>query len=239
MKQKYIIAILALFFLGMSSCSKFEDLNTDPDNTSKVTPQLLATNLILQTMKYPSVGKDFLYKDMFAKYISYMEGATGYQYNEIDRTYFSSLVKLSNVQKMIEASEGGVYEDSYRALGHFLRAYAFFNLTLSVGDIPYSDALKGEEGVYNPKYDTQKDVFIGILNELEEASTLFATAKNFEGDPVYDGKVAKWQMATNSLELKVLSHLWKKTTDTDLKVMERFNKLVSDNKLFQSNSDNL
>lgn len=238
MKKIYIISIAVVLIFSVSSCSKFDEFNTDPDNTTKVTPQLLATNLILETMKYPSVGKDFLYKDMFAKYISYMEGATGYQYNKVERTSFATLVKLTNVKKMTDAAAGGVYEDSYKALGHFLRAYTFFNLTLKVGDIPYSEALQGEQGVYNPKYDTQKDVFIGILNELEEASALFAGAKNFEGDPVYDGKVVKWQMAVNSLELKVLSHLWKKSADADLKVIERFNKLVTDNNLFKSNADN-
>jgi len=238
MRRTYISLLLAFIVLIMPSCSKFEDLNTDPDNTSKVTPQLLATNLILQTVKYPSVGKDFLYKDMFAKYISYMEGATGYQYNQIDRTYFSSLVKLANIEEMTKAASGSVTEDSYVALGHFLRAYTFFNLTISVGDIPYSEALQGAEGVYNPKYDSQKDVFIGILNELDEASRLFETARDFQGDPVYDGKVSKWQKATNSLALKVLTHLYKKTGDGDLNVAGRFNDIVTANKLIQSNSEN-
>jgi hypothetical protein len=97
MKNKYLASILFVALLVVGGCSKFESLNTDPDATSKVTPDLLATNLILSTLKYPGVGKDFLYKDMFAKYISYMEGATDYQYNQIGRTSFSSLVKLTNV----------------------------------------------------------------------------------------------------------------------------------------------
>ncbi len=238
MKRTYNIILLAIVTLIVPSCSKFEDLNTDPDNTSKVTPQLLATNLILQTAKYPSVGKDFLYKDMFAKYISYMEGADGYQYNKIARTYFSPLIKLANIEKMTDAAKGSVMEDSYVALGHFLRAYTFFQLTISVGDIPYSEALQGEYGVYNPKYDTQKEVFTGILNELDEAARLFETARDFEGDPIYDGKAAKWLKATNSLALKVLTHLYKKTDDTDLNVAGRFNDIVAANKLFQSNSEN-
>ncbi|MBL7903564.1 MAG: SusD/RagB family nutrient-binding outer membrane lipoprotein [Bacteroidales bacterium] len=238
MRRVLIYSLITLAVLFTGSCSKFEDLNTDPDNTSKVTPQLLATNLILQTAKYPSVGKDFLYKDMFAKYISYMEGSTGYQYNKIDRTYFSPLVKLTNVEEMIQAAKGSVTEDSYVALGHFLRAYTFFNLTLSVGDIPYSEALQGESGLYNPKYDTQKDVFLGILSELETASEMFGSARDFDGDPIYKGKVAKWQKATNVLELKVLSHLLKKTDDPDLRVAERFNSIVNSNKLFQSSNDN-
>jgi hypothetical protein len=232
------ISLILVFLSGFFSCSKFEDLNTDPNKTSSVTPQLLATNLILQSVTYPSVGKDFLYKDMLSKYISYMEGATSYQYNKIERTEFSSLIKLTNVEKMIAASKGSVYEDSYHALGKFIRAYTFFNLTLNVGDIPYSEALQAEEGIYNPKYDTQKDVFEGILKELEEASILFGSGRDFPGDPIYEGNVLKWQKATNCLALKVLTHLWRKTSDTDLNVVSRFNAIVTGNHLFESNSDN-
>lgn len=238
MKKIAIIFFLSNLLLVFYACSKFEEINTDPNQTSKVSAELLATNLILGTVRYPGVGKDFLYKDMFAKYISYMEGATSYQYNKIERTGFGSLINLTNVEKMNEAAKGSVYEDSYLALGKFLRAYAFYNLTIAVGDIPYSEALLGESSVYNPKYDSQKDVFIGILNELEEASALFGTGKDFPGDPIYKGVVKKWQKVTNAFELKVLTHLMKKTSDPDLKVIERFNAIVTSNQLMTSNSDN-
>jgi hypothetical protein len=238
MKKILIYSITGALFLGSISCSKFDNLNTDPNETSEVTAQLLATNLILETVSYPKVGKDFLYKDMFAKYISYMEGATSYQYNLLDRTSFYPLIKLTNVDKMIEAASGSVYEGAYTALGHFIRAYTFFNLTMEVGDIPYSEALQGEDGIYNPKYDTQKDVFLGILNELETASTLFGEARDFPGDPVYNGDVKLWQKAVNVFELKVLTHLMKKTSDADLNVVSRFNSIVSSKSLMVSNIDN-
>lgn len=239
MKKVIISIILTVALVGFNSCSKFDDLNTDPNNTTKVTAELLATNLILESFNYPGVGKDFLYKDMLAKYISYMEGVTSYQYNKIERTYFSSLVKLTNVEKMIGAAQGSIYEDSYRAIGHFVRAYTFYNLSMSVGDIPYTEAIQGEAGIYNPKYDTQRDVFIAILDELEQAATLFGSGRNFAGDPIYDGNVQKWQKASNSLALKVLTHLWKKTDDADLRVIERFNTIVTGKPIMQSNSDNL
>ncbi|MFZ5942404.1 MAG: SusD/RagB family nutrient-binding outer membrane lipoprotein [Bacteroidota bacterium] len=237
--KKITIVILGLVLLPwFHSCSNFEELNTDPNQTSSVTAEMLATNLILGTTRYPGVGKDFLYKDMLAKYISYMEGATGYQYNEFDRTYFGSMLKLKNVDKMIEAASGTTFESAYRGLGHFVRAYTFFNLTMAVGDIPYSEAIMGEDGILNPKYDTQKDVFLGILRELEQADSLFAVARDFTGDMIYQGKVAQWQKASNNLELKVLTHLYKKTADTDLKVVERFNEIVTGKALMTSSSDN-
>ena len=53
-----------------------------------------------------------------------------------------------------------------------------------MGDIPYSDALKGEEGVQKPKYDTQKEVMRQVLEDLEEAYTLFSSGSDFDGDPI-------------------------------------------------------
>jgi len=238
MKNLGYIPLAITFLTIVASCSKFEEFNTDPDKTANANSQLLATHLILQTASYPRIGKDFLYKDMLSKYISYMEGATSYQYNKIERTDFSSLIRLTNVDKMVSASEGSVYEDSYRALGLFIRAYTFFSLTLSVGDIPYSQAIKAEDGVYNPLYDTQKEVFIGILNELDEANRLFALGRDFPGDPVFGGSTLKWQRSVNNLSLKVLTHLWKKTSDMDMNVVSRLNDIVTRNLLMESNGDN-
>ena len=51
----------------------------------------------------------------------------------------------------------------YTALTKFFRAYYFYELTLRFGDIPYSQALKGEkEEIYTPEYDAQEDVFAGV-----------------------------------------------------------------------------
>jgi len=238
--KKYTLYLLALSFFAIAvSCSDFEEMNTDPNQTSSVTAEMLATNLILGTTRYPGVGKDFLYKDMLAKYISYMEGATGYQYNQFNRTYFSSMLKLKNIDMMIEAASGTTYESAYRGLGHFIRAYTFFNLTLAVGDIPYSEAVRGSEGILSPVYDTQKDVFLGILHELDQADSLFNVARNFSGDMIYKGDVKKWQKAGNNLELKVLSYLWRKTADSDLDVVNRFDEIAGSRELMTSESDNL
>ena len=64
---------------------------------------------------------------------------------------------------------------------------------MEMGDVPYSDALQGEVGNITPKYDSQKDVMLQVLDDLEEAYTLFGQAKNFDGDPVLGGDVSKWQ----------------------------------------------
>ncbi len=110
---------------------------------------------------------------------------------------------------------------------------------MSMGDIPYSQALDIEE--YRcPVYDSQKDVFIGVLSDLEKADEFFATANTFEGDPFYKGDPVKWRKATNVLRLKVLISLSKRVDDTpELNIKETFARIVAEGNLFQSNDDNL
>lgn len=49
-------------------------------------------------------------------------------------------------------------KDLYVVLVKFMKVYKLFYKLLEVGDIFYSDVLKGEEGVQKFKYDIQKEV---------------------------------------------------------------------------------
>ncbi|AWO00888.1 SusD/RagB family nutrient-binding outer membrane lipoprotein [Chitinophaga alhagiae] len=233
----YIIAALVILAAG---CSKFDEINTNPDKPTHVTSGMLATKLILNITKDDiSSQKSFLYNFMLSKYVAWSEFPEASQYNKFGRTSFDGLVILNNVPQMVRYATDEGKHNAYKGLGHFLRAWKFFQLTMQVGDMPYSEALKGEsDNVINPKYDTQKEVFMGILTELDSADVLFSKAASFDGDPVYNGNAAKWRKLANSFQLKVLINLYRKAGDTDLKVKERFQQIVSARPVFESNADN-
>ncbi|MEZ4905396.1 MAG: SusD/RagB family nutrient-binding outer membrane lipoprotein [Spirosomataceae bacterium] len=231
--KKYFLLLLAGFSLG--SCSKFEEINTNPNAATKASAPLLATTLILDISKN-SLGS--ISSMMNGKSIIRMEFPENAQYNYLGRASFDGLTVLSNVEKMIELAPEGAYKNSYTALGKFIKAYKFFWLSMQLGDIPYTQALLGEKGTLNPTYSTQKEVMAGVLNDLEEADKLFATGIKFDGDPIYGGDVTKWRKFVNTFELQVLLHLYRKTGEADLKVKERFNTIVTSKPIFESNSDN-
>lgn len=236
MKQikKYISLLLAATMLV--SCDKFDDINTNPDAATKVTPALLANGLLLNVLETGG-SKNFVYDDFLCKYMAWGEGMESYQYNIFDRSGFGGYKSLINAQKMVESA----FEDEkngYDGLAHFLKAYKIFYISMEMGDVPYEDALKGEEGGVKPKYNTQKEVMQCVLRDLEKAYELFSNAKNFAGDPILKGDVEKWKKVTTAFEMKVLMHLSKKEQDTDLKVKERFARLAASNPLMESNADN-
>lgn len=247
MERKTIKRLLCFVFaITFTACTDdFDELNTNPDGITSGSPETLASGLILNiTRDDYSSQKSFMSPHLISKYVLWSEFAQGEQYNDFGRIDFDKMTRLINAEKMIgyaESTEGldQAIKNSYKGLGHFIRAYTFFDLTMKVGDIPYSDALKGEsETNLRPKYDTQKEVFLGILNELDEADRLFADGSAFEGDMIYNGDPEKWRKMVNSFALKVLLNLYKKTGDTDLKVIERFSDIVNNRPVFESNEDN-
>jgi hypothetical protein len=236
---KYIV-VLPVLLLLISGCKKFDEINTDPNTTTEVTSGLLATSLILNVTKTDiSVAKEFMQPFILGKYLTWGEGQESFQYNRLGRTKFDRLTILRNIPPMEKYATSNELKKSYQALGHFIRAWQFFIATMQVGDIPYTEAGKGlSDQILQPKYDAQKIVFLGILDELDKADQLFSQGVDFEGDPIYRGKVDNWRRLTNSFELHVLMNLFKKTGDADLKVVDRFKAIVAGRPLMRDYNDN-
>lgn len=233
-----VTGLLAIISI-ISSCSNFEDINTNPDTSTQVSASMLATNAILSTVRFS--GRDakvMISENALSKYVGYAnEGQMETQYNRIGSSDFGGLTILPNLEKMVEYSKGGVMEDSYRGVAKFARAYRFFRLTMEMGDIPYSETNKGADGNYRPKYDTQEQIFKGILDELKEADAFFAKGVKFDGDPTpYNGDPAKWRRAVNSYALKVLMILSKKESNTTLNIKTRFAEIVNSGFLLEANT---
>jgi hypothetical protein len=69
---------------------------------------------------------------------------------------------------------GGKAVNPYEAIGRFVRAYYYYNMTSLMGDVPVTTALQGQADE-TPKYTPQQQVFTYILSELDTANSDFAT----------------------------------------------------------------
>lgn len=235
MKLKYLV--YAGISMILISCNKFEEINTNADSATKINSSLLATGAIMGIMK-PSVGASFVDHMFLTKYLAWGEGSRGAQYNEFGRDNFGGYTALKDYRLMAELSPDKSKE-AYKAMALLLESYRIYNYTISVGDIPYSEAIRGKEGGLAPKYDTQKEVILSILSNLEEADALFAEAKNFDGDPIYNGDVIRWRKINTALYLRILIGLSKKEDDSDLNLKNRIQNVLQKGTLMQSNDDNL
>lgn len=236
--NKYI-AIGSLFlFVFFTGCSQFDEINTNPDTTTTVSPSLLCTNVLIRTCAFGGLAKSLISENALPKYVGYAnEGQLDAQYNKIGSSSFDAMTILPNIEKMVKMAKGSIMEDSYKGVAKFARAYMFFRLTMEMGDIPYTETGLGETGLFTPKYDTQEEIFIGILNELKEADQYFAVGKTFSGDPTpYAGNPTKWRKATNAFALKVLMTLSKKENLSSLNIKTRFAEIVASGNILESST---
>ncbi|HEX7754787.1 MAG TPA: SusD/RagB family nutrient-binding outer membrane lipoprotein [Niabella sp.] len=228
-----LLPLLAL----LSSCSKFDEINANPDATEKVSASLLATNIILQNLKFQGRdAKAYLSDNGLPKYIAYgNETILGTQYNAIGAADFSPMILVTNAESMVSYAAGTGMENAYKGLAAFSRAFMFYRLTMQVGDIPYSQTGQGATGNIRAKYDLQEAVFNGILDELKSADQYFAQGTKFDGDPTpYNGDPDKWRRAVNAFALKVLMSLSAKADGGSLNVKARFAEIVNGGALLQS-----
>lgn len=232
--KKLGILVGLLILIATSACQNLSEINENPNNVSETHPQLLLTNIASNAFSVDGTGA--LYA---SRMLVQTDGENTGQYYNWDRASFDDYNMLGEVAKMIEEGER-IESDAYIALGKFFRAFYFYNLTLTFGDIPYSEALQGEtEAYYTPKYDSQKEVFLGILKDLSEANDLLeGTNTIIAGDIIYNGNTIQWQRLINSFRLKVLITLSNKESDSELNVQSTFASIYNNDPLMQSIEDN-
>lgn len=242
--MKYIHKFIGATFMTtltlLFGCNKFSEINTNPDTTTEVSASMLCSGIILGIAEFS--GKDakaYIAEDALSKYVGYAnEGQMAEQYNLLGSSSFGSMTILPNIDQMLVYSKGGIMDSSYQGVAKFARAYLFYKLTMEMGDVPYSEASKGADGLYKPKYDLQEDIFKGILDDLKSADQYFANGTHFTGDPTpYNGDPVKWREATNTFALKVLMTLSNKESNANLNVKSRFSEIFSANHLITNPND--
>lgn len=224
MKKTYFKIPLALtfFLLMLFSCKKHSEYQNNPNSPSTALPSLLLTNICITVFDYDPTGPAFASRQL----TYYERGNSDVDYSWTSNEY-SKFDVLRQVMKMDElAMQTG--EENYHGLTKFFRAVLFSQLTEIFGDIPYSDALGALSGNTKPKYDTQEEVYAGVLNELEEANSILDDSKgNIGGDIIYGGKASQWKKLVNAFHLRLLIHLSKKVGSTTIDIKQQFQNIVS------------
>lgn len=225
-----LIASVAIFGF---SCQKLETINLNPNNARHTHPKLLLKTVSQSTFNGEGSSSMFASR-MFVN----TDGASDEQYYTWNRGDFGRYSILRNVTKMMEeAQTQGTPEYIY--LGKFFRAYQFYELTRAFGDIPYSEALKGEtNGIFTPVYDTQETIIPALLKELKEANDGLKSITTIDGDIIFDGSALKWRKLINSLRLRILMDLSLKQDKGELNVASQFNDIYSNEKIMESLDDN-
>ncbi len=238
MKQlinKYIIAIV-LMMLIFTSCKKYDDFQTNPNLPSTATPALLLTRICYGIFYYDNTTASFA-----GRHLTYYErgnSAVDYSWTAGGFDNYNLLRQVMQMDSLAEQNG----QQQYLGLTKFFRALLFSQMAEVFGDIPYSNALDAVSGNFKPVYDSQETIYKGILQELDEANTLLDDSKGkINGDIIYGGVASQWTKLANALKLRLLIHLSKKESNTNLNIKTQFQDIVSQPAkypLFTGNDDN-
>lgn len=220
----YFIALL-LGFVTFNSCTgDFEDINTDPtaitsDEASGAPFLTKAQYGLFGPNRYPYWRAQLIHADRYAGYFcfgyngSWWSDGLGYSYNggytDAAYDYFNghfgvidNFIKLTN--------SGGDFEnDQMYAVGLIMKSIYYQNFTDVFGMIPYSQA--GDANFPTPKFDLQKEIYQGIIADLNSAISIIGDNEKTgvavedlgANDLFFNGDLQKWKRFANTLKLRI------------------------------------
>ncbi len=236
---KSIFLVTGLF---LTSCDKgFDELNINKTAATAINPVFTFNNSIVN-MSLPSNTVMYeigIVQQMVTPNSGVLTGANFNQENgdntqAIWQRMYRNVIRNSydviNTTKVLP-NRANLYN-----MARIWQSYAFMLLTDTYGEVPYSEAGKGyTDQVILPKYETQKDIYTGIIKELTEASAALDATKTKEtAEVLYGGDVPKWKKFANSLLLRAGMRL----TEVDLALAKSTVEKAISGGLMASNADN-
>ncbi|GAB3023714.1 SusD/RagB family nutrient-binding outer membrane lipoprotein [Niabella terrae] len=247
--NKYIL-LLSLFIAG---CTKnFEKINTDPNRPKEITP-----GVMLDQLQYRIVNTTIKASKSFTNALMQVDaprssagggGLHRYQIGTNAGIWTDLYDRLTDIQDIYSMSLA-LEEDNYRAIALIYKSWAYSILTDLYGDVPYTEATRASEALFQPKFDRQKDIYEQLLHNLDTAASLLdeSRALTYGGDLVYDANslsgsicpgIVKWKKFANSLKLRLLLRIYRR--QDEINIAEQIQTILADPTtypVFNSNAD--
>ena len=214
----------ASLLLAVSCTGDFDEINTKQQGfeSSELSAKFFITETqfnLYAPSRYAYWRAHLIHSDRFAGHVtfghdrSWWSDGLSYSFNGgyTDAAWGWYAGYFGNVKKFLDLTKtGGEFDNpNMYATGLIIKSLYYQMYTDTFGMIPYSEA--GVEGNLTPKYDAQKDIYIGIIADLDEAMALIGSDTK-TGDGVNDlsdndiycgGDLQKWKKMANTLKLRI------------------------------------
>ncbi len=215
MKRIILYTYILIGTLLFNGCGDFDDINVDPNNPSSPDTRFLFTYACKRVPLFTMVGTYDPWNQLYPQYLSERQNIQYSNYALVDFSvgpyYYENIRNLETIIKLNtdEATKNESYVtqlgsvNNQIAASRTLRAFIYMHLTDILGMIPYSEALKGDDGIFTPKYDTQEYIYTDLDKELTEAYTQFNEVETLSGtfDILYSGDISKWKKLNASVRM--------------------------------------
>lgn len=205
---------------GLAGCDPDDitKVNSNPNNPTEAPAGAVFTNAVVNGVaRFLGWGYNGRGAALVIQHLAQTQYPDEDQYRRLDANSTAGLfngpytTELEDFQKVADI---GREEDRPAIYGPALamQTLIYQYITDTFGDVPYSEALKGdsEESVLLPAYDPQQEIYNGLLATLATvASDLESPGEVTLGsaDPIYDGDPAAWQRFSNTLRARLALRL--------------------------------
>ena len=217
--------MLALLSIVATSCTDdFDEINTSQTGftADEVSAKFFLTSAQIRLYapdRFPYWRAHLIHSDRFAGHFTFGHNASwwsdglSYSYNGgyTDATYGWLANHFGQIKGFADLTAvGGEFENQYMyAMAQIMKGLYFQMYTDTFGMVPYSEA--GVDGILTPVYDAQKDIYKGIIAELDEAMATIGDAEKTgvgvndagSNDIYCGGDLQKWKRLANTLKLRI------------------------------------
>ena len=215
MKSKYLIIglFLSLLFAG---CSDWLDVNHDPDALESVpTADVLlpaaelgiANNLMGWHFCF---GGGFWVEYWTQSYTaSQFKTLCEYLPQDFNTAYNSLMAEPLPDLRRIKAMTADDEDRGYYFVAEALSIFAWQTITDVWGDMPYFEALRGDEQILHPKQNTGQEIYADLMKRTNDLLTIDLSESSIDGgqDLIFKGDLSKWYKFANTLKLKLMIRL--------------------------------
>lgn len=221
---KYLLVLLA--FVGFfSGCTEdFNDINKDPN---AILPEEASARYFLTKAEYKLFAPtryyywraNLIHADRYSGYFCF--GNSGSWWNdELGYTFHGGYTNATwqmygdyfgYINTFLKLTEPGAdFENEYmEAVGKILKSMYYQQYTDVFGAVPFSEA--GNPDITLPKFDDQKNIYEGIIADLnaamvtigDETATGIGVKDLGSNDIIFKGDLQNWKKLANSLKLRI------------------------------------
>ena len=236
MNIKSFSIISFILLLSFTSCDQFVGMNTNPNEPTTVTNDVLMTSSIRQSMVSMTM-ESFLLGNNIAQLTSrtLRLEVDSYNWSAFPTVWENLYESLTDIE-LVQANAAAAGNDALEGSAIVLKSWIYSILTNLYGDIPYSQAVKGAtDANYTPAYDGQESIYTNLLSELARAEGLLASGNgSIAGDILLNNDGGQWRKLANSLRLRLLMTANNKIADAGT----QFAAIVTAGNIMTSNTDN-
>jgi hypothetical protein len=206
MKQK-LLFLLFIVCTFLSCTRDFEEINTNPNNPTKVQPDFLLTTTIFETM---NLYGGTMNRAVFFNYTHHYSGFQGqfqrynYDVNENNTYWRDTYIKAMQPANQIIVNFRN--DPAYKNRVFIARIWKDFIISNAVsiwGSIPTDGALNGTPGV---PYMKEQDIYYNLLTDLKgltDSLSLTGDKYSAGADKIYGGDLMKWKKFAHTLRLRI------------------------------------